>query len=87
MYFGGVADVDVFAEVGEGDDVAGVVVIASFVGDPDFHFCDFGAGGYEGEFGHGFVVAIAEEVSEEEVSVVVVVVDVDFKVGCLDASL
>ena len=76
-----------FAEVGQSDDVARVGGGSGLVCHPNFHAVDFHARHQVGQRFHRLVVAVAEVLREEEMSVFLVVCHVDFK-GChLHAAL
>ena len=78
---------DVLTKVGEGDNVSRLIVIATTVGHPYLYLGDLGTRRHEGQLGHGLVVAVAEEVTQKEVAVFVIVVDVDLEVRRLYAPL
>ena len=87
LHLGRVADMDVLTEVGEGDNVSRLIVIATAIGHPYLYLGDLGTRRYEGQLGHGLVVAVTEEMTQEEVAVLVIVVDVDLEVRRLYAPL
>ena len=76
-----VGEVAHFAQVGQGDDVAGIVGGSSFVGHPYLHAVDGDAAHEIGQGGHPGIISIAEIMGEKEVSVFFIVGHVDFE-GC-----
>ena len=69
----------VLTEVGEGHDVTRLVVVTAFVGYPYFDFVNRYTGCNIRCAGHGTLVVVAEEMREEEVSVLIVTVTADVK--------
>ena len=67
-----------FSEVGKGQDIASVVVRRPLVGHPHLNLRNLDARGDEWEFLHILVVSVAEVMSEEVVTVLVVFSGKDF---------
>ena len=83
----GTAHAVVLAQVGEGDNIAGIGGGSCLVSYPDLHAVDLHARGKVGERAHARVVVGKEIVGEEEMAVLLVVSDVDLKRGELLATL
>ena len=77
----------VFSEVREGDDVTRLVVVAAFVGDPDLNLIDRESARYIRHTRHRLFVVVAEEMTQEEMSVLVVVIAADVELRSLCATL
>ena len=76
-----------FAQVGESDDVTCLVVVAPFVGHPHFYLVDSYATGDIGHGRHSTLILVAEEVTQEKMSVFIVLVARYIKLGHLCAAL
>ena len=77
----------VLAQIGKGNDIACLLVVAPFVGDPYFNLVDLDAAGYIRHARHRFFVSVTEEMGEEEMSVLVVTVAGDVEPRHLRAAL
>ena len=81
-----VAHSGVLAQVGQGNDVTGVVDRACLVGHPYLNTVDVHTGGEVGQGAHGGIVFVAEILREEEVAVFLVVGSVDLEGRQLHAA-
>ena len=70
---------EVFAQVGEGKDVAVVGHGGSHIGAPHFHADNLDVGVGRGEGGHGFVVVVVEVLSDKVVAVFFILVGTDLE--------
>ena len=59
-------------QVGEGNDITGLVVVGTLVGDPYFNLIDSGARGDIWHGRHSILVIVAEEMRKEEVTILIV---------------
>ena len=76
-----------FSHVGEGNDVARVGRCRRLIGYPHFNAVDLHTAHDVGQVAHVVIIAVAEVVGKEEVAILIVVVDVNFKVGELHTAL
>ena len=67
------------AEVREGDDITCLVVVTPFIGHPYLDLINRHTARYIRNRSHGAFVLIAEEMAQEEMSVLVVVIAADVK--------
>ena len=74
-------------EVCEGHDITRLIVCATLVRDPHFDLVDLRTRGDIRNRGHRFLVVVAEEITEEEMSVLVVVVARDVELRHLCTAL
>ena len=77
----------VFSEIRKGDNIARLVVVAAFVRNPDLDLIDRDSARYIRHTRHRLFVVIAEEMTQEEMPVLVVVVAADVELGGLRAAL
>ena len=75
------------AKVHESDKVACLLEASAFVRHPHFYTCDFDTGSDIGQARAKTVVVVAEEMTEKEVAVLLVLVGVDSELGSLCAAL
>ena len=77
----------VFSEVRKGNNIARLVVVAAFVGDPDLNLIDRESARYIRHTRHRLFVVVAEEMTQEEMSILVVVIAADVELRSLCAAL
>ncbi len=71
----------ILGEVHKSHKVSALVIGALLVGDPHLYACDLNPRAYIRELGGEFVVVVAEKLSEEEVTVFVIINGLDSEIG------
>ena len=76
-----------FSQIRECHYVTRVVIVALFVCYPDFYPGYLYSGNDIGQHGHVYVITVAEEVGQEEVSILIVVAGINLKICYLLSAL